>query len=241
MHSARLKEKKLYNKVIGSTSSYQFKKHAPFFFDYVEAVLKTETSVPAVIATGQQVHGDRIAYVEGANQAKEPKRVLLPETDGLITDAPYVALTIKFADCTPIVLYDPIKKVQASVHSGWRGTVKHLSVKALQKMESEFGCLRENILVYLGPSIDKHHYEVGPEVYEAFSDVRERDTFFYPHGDKYRLSMLDANISILKQAGLTNEQMDIDRTSTYTSPILHSARAEGPEYELNVLVTMMTD
>ncbi|MDZ7834962.1 MAG: laccase domain-containing protein [Alkalibacterium sp.] len=50
------------------------------------------------------------------------------------------------------------------VHSGWRGTTKCISVKALEKMEETFGCDRKDMLVYVGPSIDQEHYEVGPEV-----------------------------------------------------------------------------
>ena len=107
-------------------------------------------------------------------------------------------------------------------------------------MEKEFNCKRENVLVYLGPSIDQDNYEVGSEVYEAFTDFDTRDSFFKPHGDKYLLDMLEANLSILKSAGIKEENIDRERASTYTDTRLHSARKEGRNYQLNAILTIMT-
>lgn len=164
------------------------------------------------------------------------------EHDVLNIDSEAKTVTVKdqFADCTPVVLYDPVKKVQASVHSGWRGTTKQISLKAIERMVEQFECDKETILAYVGPSINLANYEVGPEVYEAFKEFKSRDDFFEPRGEKYLMSMLDANLSILLEAGLKAENIEIERASTYTDNRLHSARKEGPEYKLNGIVTMMS-
>src|SRR5699024_7663341 len=109
----------------------------------------------------------------------------------------------------------------------------------IEKMENDFQSSRKDIVAYVGPSIDQEHYEVGPEVYEVFEGFRSRDQFFQPKGKKYLLSMTDANLSILKDAGLRPGQIEVERTSTYTDPKLHSARLEGKEYQLNAMITLI--
>ena len=164
-----------------------------------------------------------------------------PDTDGLITDQTNVALLIKYADCSPIVLFDPVKKVHALLHAGWRGTVQRISEHALVMMESRFGSERKDVLAYIGPSIDQQNYEVGDEVYEAFSEFDRRDRFFTKRGMRWYLSMSEANLESLLKSGLKKSQIDVSRESTYTSPALHSARKEGQNYQLNALITMMKD
>ncbi len=66
-----------------------------------------------------------------------------------------------------------------------------------------------------------------------------REQYFQPQGDKYRLSMVDANVAILRQLGFQSSQLDICRASTVTDPTLHSARQEGPAYGLNALIAML--
>ncbi|GEK89396.1 conserved hypothetical protein [Alkalibacterium putridalgicola] len=239
MHSKLLEEHGLLNKIAGSDYNFRYQKAGNKIVEDVDRLLTDMNIEPSEIYTGQQMHTDHVEVVDGENGEDFVYGRTFKETDGLITNKQDIALLIKYADCTPIILFDPKKRVQAVVHSGWRGTVKHISIKAIEKMEEAFGCNRKNLLVYVGPSIDQENYEVGPEVYEAFSAVKNRDDFFKLHGEKYKMSMTDANVSILLEAGIKAENMEVERTSTYKSAELHSARGEGPEYQLNGLLTMM--
>lgn len=241
MHSKLLEKHGLLNKVAGSEYNFRYQKAGSQIVEDVERLMKVMNIEPAEIYTGQQMHTDHVVVVDEENGEDFIYGKTFEETDGLITNQPNIALLIKYADCTPIVLFDPNKCVQASVHSGWRGTTKQISLKAIEKMESEFGCRREDILVYVGPSIDQDHYEVGPEVYEAFSDFKQRETFFKPHGEKFKMSMTDANVAILLEAGIKEGNMEVERVSTFTDERLHSARREGQEYQLNGLLTMIRD
>lgn len=239
MYSSLLKEKGLHNFIAGSEYNFRYQNAGKEIVKDVERALEKMGIQPREIYSGQQVHGNNVQYVDGTNGERFIYGKTFKETDGLITDQPGVALLIKYADCTPVVLYDPVKQVQASVHSGWRGTVQRISIQAINKMVNEFGCDRNNILAFLGPSIDQDNYEVGSEVYEAFHEFENRDDFFEPKGDKYHMSMLDANLDILVEAGIKAENIEIERTSTYTSPHLHSSRQEGKDYQLNAIITML--
>lgn len=205
----------------------------------VNRALREMKIEPYEIYTGKQVHGCKVSYADRESGQAHVYGKVFPDTDGLITDKPGIALLVKYADCTPIVLYDSKQKVVAAIHSGWRGTVQRISQKAIARMLNEFGCKRENMYAYLGPSIDRENYEVGREVYEAFETFAERDTFFVPRGNKYHLSMSDANKALLLEAGIQPSHIEVDRTSTFDDERLHSARAEGKEYGLNGLIVMM--
>lgn len=196
---------------------------------------------PRITYTGQQVHGDNVAYADGQNGDDFLNVKIFPDTDGLVTDQAGVALLVKFADCTPVVLYDPVNKVQGIVHSGWRSTVKRISQVALKRM-LELGAELDNIVAYVGPSISLEHYQVGPEVYQAFADFKTRDDFFTPDvGDRYRMSMVDGNIAILREAGLRDDQIEVNRESTWGSDQLHSSREEGSDYGLNAMITLIPE
>lgn len=239
MRSTLLEKHGLKNFIAGSGYNFRYKKIGNEIIDEVSRALAQMNIQPSEIYSGSQCHGNNIAYASGTTGEPFVFGRQFKDTDGLITDKENLALLIKFADCTPIILFDPETKVHASVHSGWRGTVKQISVQAVNKMIEEFGVKKENIVAFVGPSIDMENYEVGPEVYEAFENFDDRDSFFKPHGEKYLLSMTDANLSILKNAGIKKENIEVSRVSTFTDERLHSSRQEGQSYQLNGIITMV--
>lgn len=239
MHSIKLTQKGLSHYVAGAAFDFRYAKVGERLAGDVERALLQMQIEPAALYSGAQVHGVNIEYCDGLRGDDFLVGKIFPETDGLITDRPDVALLIKYADCTPIVLFDPVKRVHAVLHSGWRGTAQEIAAHALERLESDFKCRREDLVVYLGPSIDQMNYEVGVEVYEAFGDFAARDHFFRPRGEKFLLSMSDANLELLLAHGLKRDQIEVSRESTFRNPALHSARREGADYGLNALITMM--
>lgn len=240
MKSKLLEKYGLKNYISGSEYSISYKKEGIKVLDYVDDLYNKLGMVPLETYTAFQVHGDNINYCDGRNGFNFIFGKIFFTTDGLVTDKDNIGLMIKFADCSPIVIYDPVLKVQSILHSGWRGTVKKISKKAIDLMVNDFGSSKENLLAYIGPSIDIDSYEVGQEVYDAFSDFKSRDEFFYKKGSKYHLSMVDANLSLLLEEGINPKKIEVCRTSTYTSKEFHSSRRDGPKYGLNSMITIMT-
>ncbi len=239
MKSKLLEKYGLINYISGSEYSISYKKEGDRVVEYVEDIYKKLGVVPLETYTAYQVHGDNIEYADGRNGYGFVFGRIFFETDGLITDKKKIALMVKFADCSPIVIYDPKKSVQAIVHSGWKGTVKGISRRAIEMMKEDFNCKIKDLVAYIGPSIDIDSYEVGGEVYDAFSNFKERDSFFYKKGEKYHLSMVDANRSLLLECGIDPKKIEVCRKSTYTSKSLHSSRRDGPKYGLNSMITIM--
>jgi polyphenol oxidase len=103
----------------------------------------------------QQTHGDHIALVRAEDIGKGSKRHedALPDSDAMIADVPGTALCVQVADCVPILLWDVVRGVTASVHSGWRGTLQNIAGKTVQKMIERYGCDPKNIYAWIGPAI----------------------------------------------------------------------------------------
>jgi polyphenol oxidase len=90
------------------------------------------------------------------------------EADALLTNRPGVTVSIRTADCFPILIADPLTKAVAAVHAGWRGTADRVVVETLNRMCAEFGTKPAEIWVAIGPGIGKCCYEVGIEVAQRF-------------------------------------------------------------------------
>ena len=105
------------------------------------------------------------------------------DIDGLITNVPGLCLVTYYADCVPLLFLDPVQKVIASSHSGWRGTVGHMGEITIQKMQREFGCRPEHILAAIGPSICQDCYEVSEDVIQQLPVWYKKSVFplRYPH------------------------------------------------------------
>jgi YfiH family protein len=116
-----------------------------------------------------QIHANKIKSIDENDRGKG---IIFKSDiigyDGLITNKRNVAIVTFYADCVPVFFFDPIKKVIAISHSGWRGTVKEIARETVIKMESEYGCIPKDIETAIGPSIGKCCFEVGEEVYTEF-------------------------------------------------------------------------
>ncbi|MCL2805450.1 MAG: peptidoglycan editing factor PgeF [Treponema sp.] len=89
-------------------------------------------------------------------------------TDGLITNRSNIALVTFYADCVPLLFCDPVKRVIANSHAGWRGCVDNMAAKTVNKMTEDYGCAPKNILVGIGPCISCDKYEVDEDVASQF-------------------------------------------------------------------------
>jgi YfiH family protein len=114
----------------------------------------------AAMASVKQIHSD-VAFV-----AHEPG--CAGEGDALITHTQGVAVSVRTADCFPILLADPETRTVAAIHAGWRGTAAGVVRTSLDRMRSEFGTDPKNVLAAIGPGIGVCCYEVGIEVARQF-------------------------------------------------------------------------
>ena len=144
------------------------------------------------------------------------------DVDGLITNVPGLCLATFYADCVPLLFVDPIERVVAASHSGWRGTVGKIGKVTVEKMQCEFGCRPENIYAAIGPSICQNCYEVSEDVIIQFKENFAKDywnqLFYKKENGKYQLNLWAANEIILSEAGITSDHMAVTNLCTCCNP-----------------------
>jgi len=185
------------------------------------------------LVLSQQTHTDNIKTVTKADCGTGIFKESFNDIDGLITNERGVALVTQYADCTPLVFLDPVKKVIATSHAGWRGTVKEIGKKTVLKMQAEFACDPKNILAGIGPCIKNCCYEVDNPVYNEFVKLSYLDLnrIFTPkENGRYMLDLVEANKQILINAGIMEENIDLSDICTFcNADTLHSHRATKGE------------
>lgn len=194
-----------------------------------------------------QTHEDKVACVTGDNRGEGyNKEVELHGYDGQMTNDKDVVLVTTYADCVPLMFYDPKKQVIATSHGGWRGTVLGIGKKTVVKMCETYGCLPEDILVAIMPSIGPCHFEVSLDVKEKFDKVFNRDIIdkiVLPHKSdqsKCMINLQEAHKASLLQAGILNTNITVTDLCTYCeSDILFSHRkTKGKRGSMAVMMSL---
>jgi hypothetical protein len=168
---------------------------------------------PVSLTLGRQVHGVNVAVVGADDRGRglPPSFDAFPETDALVTDTPGITLGVLVADCVPILVYDPVRRVLGVVHSGWRGTVGMIASRVIEVMTERFGCQPSDVWCGIGPSIGPCCYQVGPEVIDAWRAIElpDGDTAVRQDGQHlYFFDLWRANQAILESAGVPGRQVE---------------------------------
>lgn len=176
-----------------------------------------------------QAHSDLVERVEESNEFHN-------NIDGLLTNKKGISLSLRFADCTPILFYDPIKNAIGNIHSGWKGTVQKIGQKGLLKMIKEYDCDVKDIICLIGPCIGVCHFEVGEDVKEIFEN-----TFCYlgnlssfikkgekkEEGQKYFIDTTLINRMLLEEIGVPSQNIIESNICTVCNKEqMHSYRAD---------------
>jgi hypothetical protein len=152
-----------------------------------------------------QVHGTEVVCASAPRPLHQPHL----RADAILTDRPEVTLFMRFADCVPIFLFDPVRRVVGLVHAGWLGTVKKTALSAVQAMQTSYGSRPADILAAIGPSICPDHYPVGPEVEkqvrQAFSQNADhilKSSNGVEPSSGVKFDLWGANRLVLEEAGV---------------------------------------
>ena len=193
-----------------------------------------DEELPFYVVQPHQVHGSVIREVTDPYTTREE----LEGVDALITDVPGVAISVRTADCIPVLLYDPVHRAVAAVHDGWRGTVQRLSQKVVAFMHERYGTETAQLKAVIGPGIGPESFQVGQEVVDAFSEAGfpmgqilkdcgpKAPTEDNPMNGGLHIDLWRANEWLLQESGV--ESIQISGICTYqNNHRFFSARREG--------------
>lgn len=169
----------------------------------------------------KQTHTDIVRVADEALWGAGLYTAELDPCDALITNTPGTALVVFTADCTPVLLYDPVTGAVGAVHAGWRGTSANIVGKTVQAMTAHFGCLPENIRAAIGPNISACCFETDRDVPDAIFALlgAESAPYIIKKGDKFFVDLKGVNACLLKKAGVLS--VDISHHCTACHPELY--------------------
>lgn len=166
--------------------------------------------------------------------------------DGFITNKKNIPLVTKYADCTPIILYDKMKNVIGNVHSGWRGTLQRISVKAVKMMEEKYNCDPADIIVCIGPCIKQCHFQVEEDFIDKFKQEFGNVEKYYKTGEviegkqKYYFDTTNLIIDYLTEIGINRANIfDSNICSVCNVANMSSYRAEKEKADRNMNIVML--
>ena len=131
--------------------------------------------------------------------------------DAFVTNRKDLFLTIGIADCTPILIFDPIYSSVGAAHAGWKGTAKNIAAKTLLKMQELYGTNPKDCFAFIGTCIDTAHFEVGEEVAEQFDN---RFVHYSPNLNRPHIDLKAANYQQLLDVGISAENIEFSEFST---------------------------
>lgn len=132
------------------------------------------------VVTARQVHGANVAIVGKAHWGS-----IMPATDSLVSIEEGTVLLLRFADCVPLMLYDPFRHALGLVHVGWRGLFAGVVLHTLSALQQALRCHPRDIVAGIGPAIGPCCYEVGHDVVERVKQTFGADSNLLqlqPHG-----------------------------------------------------------
>lgn len=182
------------------------------------------------LVTVNQTHSDIVIGVAAGDEGKGAQDNPVADGDALITNIPGLPLFIQTADCMPVLLADPMKKVVGVAHAGWKGTYMSIAAKTVTKMVDHYGCRVEDIHVAFGPAI-------GPCCFEVDASMREDLKKFYAWGDeafrpgfhgKLHLDLEEVNARQVMEKGVKSENLIRPGICTIENlDLFYSHRAEA--------------
>lgn len=184
-----------------------------------------------------QIHQTEIAVVD-EDFLLNPTAVIEVQLDGidaLMTNVAGVCIGVSTADCIPVLLYDKRHRAVCAIHAGWRGTVKRIAEKAVTNMTDVYGTCPSDVLAQIGPGIHLDSFEVGDEVYEAFSHqgfdmkaIAKKYETADGIGEKWHIDLPESNRLQLMSSGIPADQIAVSHVCTFQqSDTYFSARRLG--------------
>lgn len=164
----------------------------------------------ARVAQAGQIHSNGVFVVEQthAGRGSLERGSVLPPADALITDQPDLYLLACFADCTPLLFHDPVRRAVGVAHAGWQGTVKQIGAATVQAMTAAFGTQPGDLRVLIGPSAGPCCYNVWPHVADEIrAAFPEQPHVLQPRADQTYFDLWAANTATLVASGVPPEQI----------------------------------
>jgi len=189
-----------------------------------QGTTKQSSEHHVVIPKTKQVHGSDVVVFETV----DPNKTYI--ADAFLSGRPGIICKVRTADCLPMIIFDPVKKIVGAVHCGWRSTVARI-VPSVFDVMSKMGSHPKDVVALIGPHILADCYEVGEALTEVFCpDEWPVDALFHEVDGKSYFSLQNAVLYELERCGVLEDHIDVQNLCTHCHPEqFYSYRREPSE------------
>lgn len=185
----------------------------------LKKLVKKISSEEKRIIIPQQIHGNGCLTIKKGDELKRKYK-----GDAILTDRKDIFLTVSVADCLPIFLVEPKRKVVGLVHAGWRGTLLGIAKETIRKAKEEFDCKPEDFTLLFGPAIQKCCYEIS----EVMAILFDEECLIRRPGEKPKLDLIYANLKQFLSYGVKRKKIFATNDCTFCNKdMFHSFRRDG--------------
>jgi YfiH family protein len=185
----------------------------------IRRLLEKSSSEKKQVIVPKQVHGNGCLTIKKKDGLKKRYK-----GDAILTDRKDIFLTVQVADCLPVFLVEPRKKVVGLIHAGWRGTLSGIAKQTIRKAKKEFGCKPEDFTLLFGPAIQKCCYEIS----EGIAILFDEDCLIQRTGESPKLDLIYANLKQFINCGVKKEKIFVANDCTCCNgEMFHSFRRDG--------------
>lgn len=184
-----------------------------------------------------QVHSADVVCADAPRNYDEPYK----KADIILTDNPDVTLFMRFADCVPILAYDPLKRVVAIAHAGWMGTVRDVAGATIKAMRERYGVHPKDVIACIGPSIGPDHYEVREDVAaQAERTFGNDSSLMLPRSNgRIHFDLWRANQYLLERAGVNRIELASICTACNTDDWFSHRAEKGRTGRFGALISVL--
>lgn len=187
----------------------------------------------------EQVHHNIVVKVTASERGRGRLAMsdAIQGADAIITNEPDILLTSFYADCVPLLFWDPVNEAIGLAHAGWKGTASAIAQETINAMREQFGSKPEELLAAIGPSIDQCCYEVDSYVVDQFEQLwRTHDlpqaafseVICATSEGKSHINLKEINRQIMIKAGIMASHIELSKLCTgCRTDLFYSHRVEN--------------
>lgn len=182
------------------------------------------------------VHSADVIHADAPRDTNAPYQ----KADIILTDKPEITLFMRFADCVPIMVHDPVKKVVGVSHAGWMGTVRDVAGATIKAMQEKYGSVPSDIIACIGPSIGPDHYEVGEDVISQARQTfgKDSDLVLHSYNTSTHFDLWKANELLLERAGVRQIENSKICTACHTEDWFSHRAEKGKTGRFGALISL---
>lgn len=176
-----------------------------------------------------------LVHEASVKNIRNNKQKIIPRIDALVSKEKNIFLSVTSADCIPVLFYEPMAKIIGIAHAGWKGVVKKIADRTIEKIV-KLGGSPKNIRVAMGPGINKCHFDIGKRIGEKFIPYKK---IMEKRGDRYYIELKDIIKKQLLNSGIIEKNIENENDCTFCNPKKYFSYRKEQDKNVGLMIILI--